>query len=209
MTSSSPEGAAPPERSEVASTGLAWTGRSRNHSCTSSSSVAFSLIRHLREKPWSRESPWLLGHLADRSWVFASGRNPIFGPASSGRDGSDQGERSEVHDLDGFVNRTLGGTHHTRLAKWTGVVAGALVASYTLVEAPLSGMSMNPARTVGSAVLANVWTALWLYFVAPLMGMLGAAELHRRPTGAVHCAKLQHDDRAGARCHFERCGEAR
>ena len=46
------------------------------------------------------------------------------------------------------------------LNRFTGLCAGALVASYIVFEAPLSGMSMNAARTVGSAVYAQVWTAL-------------------------------------------------
>ena len=66
------------------------------------------------------------------------------------------------------------------LANWTTYCVGALIASYILFFAPVSGFSINPARTVGSAVFAHVWTALWLYFVAPLAGMLGAAEVYVR-----------------------------
>jgi aquaporin Z len=65
-------------------------------------------------------------------------------------------------------------------------------------------MSMNPARTVGSAILANVWTALWVYFAAPLLGMLAAAQLYVATQGAdrVLCAKLHHENQQ--RCIF-RC----
>ena len=92
-----------------------------------------------------------------------------------------------------------------RLARFTGLFAGALVATYITVEAPLSGMSMNPARSFGSAVGAQLWTALWIYFVAPPLGMLSAAELYRRQRGVhtVICAKLHHHNRK--RCIF-RCG---
>lgn len=84
-----------------------------------------------------------------------------------------------------------------RLARFSGVVAGMMVALYITLETPLSGMSMNPARTVGSAAFADVWTGLWLYFTAPPLGMLAAAELFR-VSGNVRrrfCAKLYHDDR--------------
>ena len=89
--------------------------------------------------------------------------------------------------------------------RFTGLCAGLLVASYIVVEAPLSGMSMNPARTLGSAVHAQVWTALWVYFTAPPLGMLAAAQVYlwRRGARAVRCAKLHHDNRE--RCIF-RCG---
>src|SRR5437868_7293980 len=56
--------------------------------------------------------------------------------------------------------------------RYTGVFAGALVAIYITFEAPLSGMSMNPARTFASAIVARQWTAFWLYLAAPLAGML-------------------------------------
>jgi aquaporin Z len=80
----------------------------------------------------------------------------------------------------------------SRLARWTGVLCGAVVAAYIALEAPLSGMSMNPARTFGSAVVADVWTGFWLYLVAPPVGMLLAAELHARRAGRSGCVKLHH-----------------
>jgi aquaporin Z len=89
-----------------------------------------------------------------------------------------------------------------RLARYTGACAAALVAVYIAVESPLSGMSMNPARTVGSAAFAHVWTGWWIYFVAPLLGMLSSAELFRilpRAEAAL-CAKLYHAP--GVRCIF-------
>ena len=46
-----------------------------------------------------------------------------------------------------------------RLARLTGFFAGALIAIYIALEAPLSGMSMNPARTFASAVPSGNWTA--------------------------------------------------
>lgn len=84
--------------------------------------------------------------------------------------------------------------------RWTGVAAGVLVASFILVEAPLSGMSMNPARSLASALPAGRFDAFWIYCVAPPLGMLLAAELRRRliPASEVHCAKIDHDP--GVRC---------
>ncbi len=93
------------------------------------------------------------------------------------------------------------------LARYTGLFAGALVTTYITFEAPISGMSMNPARTVGSALSAHVWTAWWIYFTAPPLGMLLAAEVYVRVRGAraVLCAKLHHQN--DQRCIF-RCGYA-
>jgi len=87
----------------------------------------------------------------------------------------------------------------------TGVVSGILVATYISLEAPLSGMSMNPARTFGSAFSSQVWKGWWIYFTAPPIGMLLGAEFYRRLRGAhsVVCAKLHHQN--DKRCIF-RCG---
>lgn len=94
-----------------------------------------------------------------------------------------------------------------RLARWTGLFAGALVATYITLESPLSGMSMNPARTFGSAVGARVWMSLWIYFVAPPIGMLLAAAVYRRVNqgATIACAKLHHHNnkRCIFRCNFE------
>ena len=57
----------------------------------------------------------------------------------------------------------------------TGVVMGALLVAFITFEAPLSGMSLNPARTLGPALFANDFTGLWIYFIAPPIGMLLAA----------------------------------
>jgi len=97
---------------------------------------------------------------------------------------------------------------NSRLARFSGLCAGALVTIYIILEAPISGMSMNPARTLGSAVAAQAWSDLWIYFTAPPLGMLLASEIFVRTRGyaAVLCAKLAHP-RAGP-CIFE-CEHAR
>lgn len=75
------------------------------------------------------------------------------------------------------------------LEKRAGLFASALIALYLTVEAPLSGMSLNPARTFGSAFAARHWADLWLYFVAPMSAMLLAAEVHSRIGGAARSAQ--------------------
>lgn len=86
-------------------------------------------------------------------------------------------------------------SNHPRFARYTGLAAGAMVALYISIEAPVSGMSMNPARSFGSAYSGHVWTAFWIYLTAPLLGMLFATEGYLRLAGprGVFCAKLQHD----------------
>jgi len=91
-----------------------------------------------------------------------------------------------------------------KLPAFTGVFAGALVATYITLEAPFSGMSMNPARTFGSGFSAEIWNGLWIYLTAPPLGMLTASEFYlwRKGRQAVKCCKLHHDN--DKRCIF--CG---
>jgi aquaporin Z len=93
-------------------------------------------------------------------------------------------------------------SNHPRWAAYTGLCAGALVACYITFEAPLSGMSMNPARTFGSAFVGRNWTGIWIYFTAPPLGMLAAAQLYLARAGrhGVACAKLHHQN--SKRCIF-------
>ena len=83
-------------------------------------------------------------------------------------------------------------TNRRKFASYTSYAVGVLIVNYIFFFAPVSGFSINPARTVGSAVFAHVWTALWVYFVAPVAGMMLAAEVYVRRYGVeqVLCAKL-------------------
>jgi aquaporin Z len=92
-----------------------------------------------------------------------------------------------------------------RLARYTGIAASVLIAASIAVESPVSGMSINPARTLGSNLFAGDLASLWIYFIAPPLGMLLAAEFHTRRSGApvVRCAKLHHP--LDVPCIF-RCG---
>jgi aquaporin Z len=83
-------------------------------------------------------------------------------------------------------------SNRPRLAHLTSYGVGVLIMFYILLFAPVSGFSINPARTVGSAIFAHVWTAVWVYFTAPLLGMFAAAEVYLRGYGSdrILCAKL-------------------
>ena len=95
-------------------------------------------------------------------------------------------------------------TNSPRFARHTPKLMGLLVFAYITLEAPISGMSINPARTLASAVPSGVFDSLWVYLVGPTLGMLVAAELYTRLRGshAVHCCKLNHERHE--RCPF--CG---
>jgi len=93
-----------------------------------------------------------------------------------------------------MMSMVLWVSNSRRLSRFTPWFAGTLVALFITFEAPLSGMSMNPARTLGSAIPADEWTAFWIYFLAPTAAMLLASAVYRFRRGAhrVFCAKLDH-----------------
>ncbi len=80
-----------------------------------------------------------------------------------------------------------------RYARYTGIFAGIWLAIFITLEAPFSGMSINPARTVASALPANVWSSLWIYFVAPILGMWVATILY---------PKYCHNNKERLKCHM-------
>lgn len=107
----------------------------------------------------------------------------------------------------GMMFMVLYVSNDAALTAYTGLFAGALVALYITVEAPVSGMSLNPARTFGSALVAGRWKAFWVYATAPVLGMLLASAAHATlPVhNRVYCAKLDHcnDHRCIFRCEFD------
>ena len=93
-------------------------------------------------------------------------------------------------------------SNHKLLSRYTPYFVGALYAIFITLETPLSGMSMNPARSFGPAFQGRNWHALWLYFMAPTLGMFMAAEFFLRMRGGVgpYCANLHHAN--DKRCIF-------
>jgi len=101
-----------------------------------------------------------------------------------------------------MMTMVLNVSNSAQIARFAGVSAGVLVATYITLESPLSGMSMSPARSFASAAPGRVWNSLWIYFTAPPLGMMLAAQVYLwlRGKHAVFCAKLHHDN--DKRCIF-------
>jgi MIP family channel proteins len=65
---------------------------------------------------------------------------------------------------------------------------GATVFAGALVTGPLTGGSFNPARTLGPAVVGGVWAAHWLYWLAPIVGMVAGMRLYAKLKGVTPTA---------------------
>ena len=96
------------------------------------------------------------------------------------------------------------------VAPFTPYLAGVLIALLVMFEAPISGTSLNPARSLAPAALMGIFDHLWLYFVGPIAGAVLAVGVYRGLGGekqATGCAKLHHTDQYP--CLFEGCGYRR
>jgi aquaporin Z len=102
-----------------------------------------------------------------------------------------------------LVSLILNFVDRRRLMPFTAAAAGALVAFFVFVEAPVSGTSLNPARTLGPAVVGGTFTDLWIYFIGPVVGALVAVFAYRRRRPGVACGKLFHTE--AVRCRFLDC----
>jgi aquaporin Z len=72
-----------------------------------------------------------------------------------------------------------------RLMRWTPLMVWILVATMVWLEAPISGTSLNPARSFGPALVAWSWHYHWLYWVAPALGALLAVGAFRLLSGGA------------------------
>jgi MIP family channel proteins len=72
------------------------------------------------------------------------------------------------------------------------IAVGLTVALCALMGGPLTGASMNPARSFGPAVVGALWDRHWVYWLAPLAGMVAAARAYEwcRPANASHASPI-------------------
>jgi MIP family channel proteins len=69
-------------------------------------------------------------------------------------------------------------TDHRVVGGTAGLAVGLVVTFGSLMGGSSTGASMNPARSLGPAVVAGEWAAHWLYWAAPIVGMLVAARAY-------------------------------
>ncbi|MBO8190700.1 MIP family channel protein [Streptomyces oryzae] len=134
----------------------------------------------------------LVGGIAGAALLFLVAKQ-VPGLETSGSFGSNGfGDRSAVHINTGgafvaeiiltflLVYTWLAVTHRVAVVGFDGLPIGIALAVVHLVGIPLTGTSVNPARSLGPAVFAGgaALTQLWLFIVAPLVGAAAAAYVH-------------------------------
>ncbi|MEE4490506.1 MIP family channel protein [Streptomyces sp. BE230] len=134
-----------------------------------------------------------LGGIAGAALLFLLAKQ-VPGLKTSGKFGSNgYGDRSDVHINVGgaflaevmltflLVFVVLAVTHKVAVIGFDGLPIGISLAVIHLVGIPLTGTSVNPARSLGPALFAGgaALSQLWLFLVAPLIGGVIAAFAHR------------------------------
>ena len=79
-----------------------------------------------------------------------------------------------------------------RLLRWTPLMNWLLVALLVWIGAPISGTSLNPARSFGPAFVTGVQAYQWIYWLAPTLGSLLAVGAFQFVPGDVLTGKLFH-----------------
>ena len=75
-------------------------------------------------------------------------------------------------------------------AGFAAIAVGLTVGFCAMMGGPLTGASMNPARSLGPAVVGGVWDAHWVYWLAPITGMVVAARCYEALRGVdAHISK--------------------
>jgi aquaporin Z len=125
-------------------------------------------------------------------WATFNG-SPSYNRTKTGLGADGYGSASHLHVTQGgaflveviltaiFVFVVLSVTGKKGTGPISGVAIGLSLAMVHLVGIPLTGTSVNPARSLGPAVVVGgtAMSQVWLFLVAPLAGAVVAAVLHR------------------------------
>ena len=140
-------------------------------------SLAFALTRHF---PWPRLLAYLAAQITGAVAAAALLRSSLGDVADIGAtlpSGSDgQAFLWEVVLTFFLMFVIMAVATDTRAVGEAAAIAiGGTVALDALFGGPITGASMNPARSLGPALVAPEFTALWVYLLAPLVGAAGGA----------------------------------
>jgi aquaporin Z len=121
----------------------------------------------------------VIGALPLLAWG-AMGRSVEFGATQPGAGfGTGWALLGEVITTFAMVTGLFFFIRHRKIRAYTPALFPVLYAVMVFLEAPVSGTSTNPARSLGPAVIAGVWRDWWVYWLGPLIGALLSVMLYR------------------------------
>jgi aquaporin Z len=164
-------------------------------------SVAFALRR---EFPWRRLPAYILaqlcGAVAACTLLWATFGNVGHLGATSPGPGITDAQALVIETVLtlGLVSTILGSASGAQnVGPLSALAVGAYIALAGLWAGPVSGASMNPARSLGPAIVGGQWGRVWLYVVGPSVGALaavGVACVLRGPGGDPGAAQAAKGD---------------
>ncbi len=143
--------------------------------------VAFALIRHF---PWRDVPIYIAGQLAGAALGAATLRG-LFGATSGLGATLPSGPAWQAFSVEFLLTATLMlvitavATDTRAVGQLAAIAIGATVALDALWGGPVTGASMNPARSFGPALMTGLWQSHWIYWLAPLTGACGAAAFYQ------------------------------
>lgn len=179
----------------AASTGLAAmivilsTGHISGAHLNPSITIAFAALKHF---PW-KHVPMYIGAQVLASLCAAFALKVIFHPIMGGGVTVPSGGHGQAFALEFIISFilmfvvTAVATDTRAVGELAGIAVGATVMLNILIAGETTGASMNPVRTLGPAIAANNYKAIWVYLTAPILGALCGA-------GTYSAVKLPEED---------------
>lgn len=140
--------------------------------------LAFALVRHFR---WRDVPVYMMAQLVGAT-AGAGTLRALFGPVASIGATLPMGSPWQSYGLEVLLTAALMvvivavSKDERAVGQLAALAIGATVAAGALWGGPISGASMNPARSFGPALVAGEWRDHWVYWLGPLLGAsLGAA----------------------------------
>ncbi|CAN0919810.1 Aquaporin NIP6-1 [Linum grandiflorum] len=179
----------------AASTGLAVmvvilsTGHISGAHLNPAVTIAFASLKHF---PW-RHVPVYIGAQVLASMCAGFALKGVFHPLMDGGVTVPSGGYAQAFALEFIISFilmfvvTAVATDTRAVGELAGIAVGATVMLNVLIAGNTTGASMNPVRTLGPAIAANNYIALWIYLTAPILGALCGA-------GTYVAVKLPEED---------------
>jgi aquaporin Z len=178
---------------------LSWVGKESGAHINPAVSLAFWLMgkqraRHTAGYAVAQLVGGVLGALPLLLWG-ALGRSVAFGATTPGTGyGVGQALLGETVTSFALVAGLFFFLRHDRFRPFTPALFPFLYAAMVFLEAPVSGTSTNPARTLGPAIVSGAWHGWWVYWVGPAAGaLLGVALFRHDPHGIFGVAEKADD----------------
>ncbi|XP_077245475.1 putative aquaporin NIP5-1 isoform X2 [Tasmannia lanceolata] len=151
--------------------------------------IAFASFRHF---PWIHVPAYIVAQVS-ASICASFALKGVFHPFMSGGVTVPHVSSSQAFMLEFIITFNLMfvvtavATDTRAVGELAGIAVGATVMLNILVAGPATGASMNPVRTLGSAIAASNYHGIWIYLVAPTAGALMGAAIYT-------AVKLQGDE---------------